>query len=634
MRNCPFTFQCLFSLVALAVTAGSAVPHQDPPADGLAVVLPDRPTVVERSAAKELADGLKKCLGKRPEIVAENVVREGRAPARPHLFVGATKVSAATRSRGSATLPAWEVDGVFLKSVEDGVVLDGDPARAPIYAVDIYLEKYCGVRWWTSDAATYPKLAAVPVAGVDLAYAPQFKYRETYYLDGFDPLFKARSKGNFSSLTRYMLTDMAFIPPELGGNHRLYFFEGRHSAYHSFFEVLPPKVYFEKHPEWYSLVNGKREPKQLCLANAEMKAEYVKETLKRLREDPAVDFIQVSQNDWYGYCQCAACKAMMDEDGGAPSGPYLRFANEVAAAVEKEFPNVRIDTFAYQFTRKAPAKTRPRHNVVVRLCDIECDFARPLADPSSPLNAKFAQDIADWKRVAGGNLYIWDYLANFWSYMLPHPNISQIAPNIRLFAANGAVGVFEQGDALCSAGTFATLRHYVTAHLLWDPKDDEKRLMDEFMEGYYGKSAAPFLKKFIAVIEAGPRKTKQIVKCGHKGAPFLPGGDKLLAAKYMDEAVAAAEKEGEPFASRVRRERLTVDHMLLLNYDILRNISAKFGYTWTRPATKAEAVENWIRDVKSFGVKARRETTRADEIDNYFNSLRKGAKPAGKGGAQ
>ena len=134
-------------------------------------------------------------------------------------------------------------------------------------------------------------------------------------------------------------------------------------------------------------------PKQLCLANREMKAEYVKETLKRLREDSSVDFIQVSQNDWFGCCECEACKVLMEEDGGVPSGPYLRFANEVAAAVEKEFPSVRIDTFAYQFTRKAPSKTRPRHNVVVRLCDIECDFARPLADPSSPLNAKFAKDI-------------------------------------------------------------------------------------------------------------------------------------------------------------------------------------------------------------------------------------------------
>ena len=264
------------AIPAVAVSADARVGFRDSPkcdkrisACGPVVVLPDKPTAVERSAAKELADGLEKCLGNRPEIVAESDAREGRAPARPCLFVGATREAAV------AGRPPYQVDEVFLKSVKDGVVLDGDPARAPIYAVDLYLEKYCGVRWWTSDAATYPKLDAVPVTGIDLAYAPQFKYRETYYLDGFDPLFKVRSKGNFSSLTRYMLTDMAFIPPELGGNHRLYFFEWRHSAYHSFFEVLPTNTYFNAHPEWYSLIDGKRQPKQLCLANAEMKAEYI-----------------------------------------------------------------------------------------------------------------------------------------------------------------------------------------------------------------------------------------------------------------------------------------------------------------------------------------------------------------------
>ncbi len=576
------------------------------------VVLPDSPTAIEQSAASELAGELEKVLGKRPEIVAEKDAADGE-----RLFVGATKTAKAARGG-----KPWETDGVFLKSVDGGVVLDGDPARAPLYAVDLYLERWCGVRWWTSTEAFYPKLERLPVTGIDLEYAPQFKYRETYYLDGFDPLFKVRSKGNFSSLTRYMLSEMKFIPPEMGGNHRLYFFKGRHSAYHSFFEVLPPDVYFEKHPEWYSLVGGKREAKQLCLANDEMKAEYIKETLKRLREDSTVDFIQVSQNDWRGYCTCEKCKAMMDGDGGVPSGPYLRFANDVAAAVEKEFPNVRIDTFAYQFTRKAPAKTRPRHNVVVRLCDIECDFARPLNDPTAPINAEFVKDLADWSKVAGGNLFIWDYLANFHNYMMPHPNIGSIAPNIRLFAENGTVGVFEQGDALCAAGTFAALRHYVTSHLLWDPSEDEKRLTDEFMRGYYG-IAAPALKEFIAVIENGPRKTKQVVSCGHKGAPFLTGGDKLEAARLMDEAVAAAEKAGEPFASRVRREKLSVDHYILLNYEPLKAVAAKSGLKWTRPATCAEAVDNWIRDVKSFGVKARRETVHADEIDKYFESLRK-----------
>ena len=486
------------------------------------VVLPDSPTAVEKSAAEELSGELGKCLGEKPKVVAEGELARDATAAR--LFVGATKAAKAARGTSAADGSAsrsYQMDEVFLKSVDGGVVLDGDPARAPLYAVDLYLEKYCGVRWWTSDAATHPKLAAAPVKGISLSYAPQFKYRETYYLDGFDPLFKVRSKGNFTSLTRYLLTDIKFITPELGGNHRLFFFKGRHSAYHSFFEILPPNVYFEKHPEWYSLVKGKREPKQLCLANAEMKAEYIKETLKRLREDSSVDFIQVSQNDWHGYCTCEKCKAMMEEDGGAPSGPYLRFANDVAEAVEREFPNVRIDTFAYLFTRRAPTKTKPRPNVVVRLCDIECDFARPLSDASSKKNSAFAKDLADWRRVAGGNLFIWDYLADFCNYMMPHPNIGTIAPNIRLFAKNGAVGVFEQGDAICCAGSFATLRHYMTAHLLWDPKDDEKRLMDEFLEGYYGKSAAPVLKKFIAVIEAGPRKTKQVVTCYHDGAPFL-----------------------------------------------------------------------------------------------------------------
>ena len=92
------------------------------------------------------------------------------------------------------------------------------------------------------------------------------------------------------------------------------------------------------------------------------------------------------------------------------------------------------------------------------------------------------------------------------------------------------------------------------------------------------------------------------------------------------EAVAAAAKDGEPFASRVRRERLSIDHMMLLHYDILKNASAKLGYKWTRPETKAEAVENWIRDVKSFNVKARRETTSAKEIETYFERLRKEAR--------
>lgn len=602
------------------------------------VVVPENPTAVERFAASELAGELGKCLGVTPEVVREGELRSPWTATLPkRLFVGATQAAREAQKCRASARPdrlgkppsrrrEYETDEVFLQSVPGGVVLDGDPARAPIYAVDLYLEKYCGVRWWTSDAATYPKLDAAPVENISLSYAPQFKYRETYYLDDFDPLFKVRSKGNFTSRTRFLLSELKFVPPEMGGNHRLYFFEGRRSAYHSFFEILPPKIYFEKHPEWYSLVKGRRVAQQLCLANAEMKAEYIKETLRRLREDPSVDFIQVSQNDANrGWCECEKCRAMMDEDGGAPSGPYLRFANDVAEAVEKEFPDVRIDTFAYQFTRQAPAKTRPRRNVVVRLCASGSDLARALDDSSSLKNAPFAEALPKWREIADGRLFIWNYLANFKNYMLPLPNFSRVGRDIRFFAANGAVGVFEQGDALCRAGSFAPLMHYVASHLLWDSAEDDKHLTDEFLHGYYGESAAPHLKRFMDIVESAAKKSGKVAGLRYTSCHFLSAPAKLKAAAAMDDAVAAAGRDGPEFAERVKRERLSIDHVLLLHYDALREYAAKHSIPWRRPESRAEAVENWIREVKSLGVRAVRETTSAADIEKYFDTLRSGA---------
>ena len=63
-----------------------------------------------------------------------------------------------------------------------------------------------------------------------------------------------RLKGNVSSLTRFMFAPMNFIPPEKGGDHRPY--SRRRSAYHSFFEILPPSEHFAAHPEWFSLRDG------------------------------------------------------------------------------------------------------------------------------------------------------------------------------------------------------------------------------------------------------------------------------------------------------------------------------------------------------------------------------------------
>ena len=164
------------------------------------------------------------------------------------------------------------------------------------------------------------------------------------------------------------------IPEEYGGRNTLL------GWVHTFSQIeglLPAEKYFQQHPDWYCLYQGKRQDKvgQLCLTNEPMRRELVRNVLERLRKNPGATMISVSQNDNGRGCQCDRCREL-EEREGSPSGPVIRFVNAVAEEIEKEFPNVLVETLAYQYTRKPPAIARPRHNVIVRLCTIDVRVLR------------------------------------------------------------------------------------------------------------------------------------------------------------------------------------------------------------------------------------------------------------------
>ena len=569
------------------------------------IVIPPHATRVERFAADELAEGLGRVTGE------AHVVVDREPDSGLRYLVGGDPLQEAP----------WKTDEIRLVRMGDRIVLTGDPTRGPIYAVNEYLERFTGVRWWTKSESAYPRRPDfAPPKELDIRYAPPFAYRETLYLDTLsDARFKVRMKCNVTSQTRYVLppAEEEFVPPEMGGNHRLVFFKGRRSSYHSFFEVLPPEKWFKVHPEWYAFdaKTGERSVKrgQLCVTDEAMAAEYIRETLRLLRENPECDSIQVSQNDVNGYCECQKCRVRADAEGSW-SGPYLEFANKVAEAVEKEFPNVMVDTFAYQFTSKAPKTIRPRRNVLVRLCDNECAFNRPLSDSPSgwTKNASFMSNLGDWSRVADGRLYIWDYQANFTSYMLPHPNLHVFADNIRTFRKFGAVGVFEQGDALCPVGDFVALKQYVTAHLLWNPDLDWRALRDEFLSGYYGAAVGKHLAKVLEIAEGSvTRPGVTGMGCYHKNITDWISVEAAQAAlAEIEAAQSLARQVGEPYVRRVRAVRMAWDHARILNWD-----------RWAQTGDRAEAIREWKRGIKDFDVNAYRETTTRKTLEDYLLRL-------------
>lgn len=584
-----------------------------------AIALPLSPTPVERYAARELKDGLERCTGRPWWLCAENETTNAA------VLVGAT--AAARDARGETP---YDLDEILMKTLDDGrLVLDGHADRGPVYAVHQYLEDCLGVRWWTDTEADYPYWDDVRLPVADVRFNPPFKYRETFFRSTFDATFKVRGKGNFASYTRYIFPPLKEEMPtaEMGGAHRLYFYKKRRSAYHSFFEVIPASLVRDR-PDWFSYSEkaGKRVPRQLCVTNEEMTRAYIAETLRLLREKPETTFIQVSQNDDEGFCECPACKRAYAEEG-AVSGAYLRFVNRVAEAIAKEFPHVTVDTFAYMFTRKAPKKTRPAKNVVVRLCDIECGMNIPLADSpeSYRQNRAFLQDLEDWSRIARGKLYVWDYVADFRQYMLPRANLRALVSNIRLFAASGAVGIFEQGDALCAAGTFAPLKQYLASHLAWNPAADDRRLVADFVRGYYGPSAAEKVEAYLDLLEregADPKNPPLDCFQQHYRA-WLTARGHLTALRIMNEAVAAAERDGPRFAARVRRERLSIEHAFIQQFRTLKDLARLWKVDWPmRDGTKRAAVERWIGEVRAFGVLAMQETTDPEDLERYFEKLR------------
>ena len=53
---------------------------------------------------------------------------------------------------------------------------------------------------------------------------------------------------------------------------------------------------------------------------------------------------------------------------GSPMGPLLRAINTIAKSLAQKFPNIAVDTLAYQYTQQPPTSgLRPEPNVIIRL---------------------------------------------------------------------------------------------------------------------------------------------------------------------------------------------------------------------------------------------------------------------------
>ncbi len=397
------------------------------------------------------------------------------------VLLGVTRHTAAVLS-AAADAAALGDDGFRIVTRPPHLLILGGPVRGTLYGVYETLERYGGCRWYASWHSVIPQRETFAVPGTDETRKPAFALREPFWFDLFDGDLAARNKANGNAMR---------LADRHGGKIRF----GGGLFCHTFNPLCPPGEFFDTHPEYFSEIDGKRikDHTQLCLTNPDVLKIVTARVLERIRKDPTAKLFSVSQNDWRNPCACPACKAL-DEREGSHAGTLITFVNRVAEAVEREFPEVWIETLAYQYTRKPPKTVRPRRNVVPRLCTIECDFSAPLDQSAYEQNRAFVEDIRGWSAMTD-KLYIWDYTTNFRHYTAPFPNVLTLRDNVRFFRDHRVVGLFEQGAYQGRHGDFAELKAWLLAKWLWDPDLPTEPLLADFFAGYYG-AAAPLVRQY------------------------------------------------------------------------------------------------------------------------------------------
>lgn len=455
------------------------------------IVLPEQPTRLEQRAADELQLWLGEITGAEFTIVPDTTPAQER-----ELNVGRTNRVPA------ALLDGIPREGYRLAVAGERLFLLGGEQGGALVAVLAFLEEDLGVRWygpaipqgswdeltralnakrWPVGEVRVPRQPDLRPAIVPRTAEPAFPLRHLSWQRSYNP-WALRNRVNGGYVHQY----------------------GQHSYatgglfVHTYHRLVPPKEHFEQHPEYYSLVGGKRrwEQAQICLTNpavAAIAARTAAVTLRAIPESqrPNRYLVDVSAEDWLGDCECEQCKAL-EAETGTYSGVALTFVNRIAELLADEFPWATVTTLAYRQSKTPPTRDIAAHpQVAVRFCtDFGASFNWPYHSFYDDHMAELAEQrgwFERWQQLSP-RMHLWIYPHQYRNHLAPMPSIRAVADNLRYFAERNAESVYVQQSIGVDQGR-EIMRYWLFAKLMWNPALDIEDLIRDFVWGYYGEAA-------------------------------------------------------------------------------------------------------------------------------------------------
>ena len=197
-----------------------------------------------------------------------------------------------TGRKGEPDISCLKNDGVMLKTVGNRLFILGENDRAIVHAVYAFLEYELGCRFFTDTVEHVPFRSYLAIGEVDRTMISPFEYREVFGNVCYDDDEYASKRG---------LNGQGYKLDEEHGNSILYY-----GFVHTFDTLVPAREYFAEHPEYFSMVDGKRTcgetdithgfaRTQLCLTSPDVLKIVIEKTKKNIAEHPDDDLLHFSE---------------------------------------------------------------------------------------------------------------------------------------------------------------------------------------------------------------------------------------------------------------------------------------------------------------------------------------------------
>lgn len=397
-------------------------------------------------------------------------------------------------------------DGYKIKATSSSVTVSARCSDGLVNGLYSLLE-HVGIMFTHTDHTYYPSRKNLFLPIGEKCFNPAFPWRNVYSKETWhnDWARRLRLNGVIDIADRSLrpegwtpYKENEDTPPRLWG-----------TWCHSMFDLLPPSEFFSSHPEYYTLIGGKRRVKTtnfgttletaICPSSEGAYQETKKRLLDLIEKNPSAKYWDVSiMDNWFiKGCECPQCKKLAREES-SPIAPYLKFLNRLADEIHAVHPDVCLSTLAYLYTYKPPKHMKASDNLLIKLCSMPGSNRSPYSHPETKGSRQFAAFMKQWRDCAK-NIVIWDYVVDFKHLMMPFPNFSVLSPNLKFFKENGARGVFSQASREWGSEN-AEMRAYLLSHLMFDADTDVEKLLSRYIAVTYGNAAETVTDYFNALL--------------------------------------------------------------------------------------------------------------------------------------